>query len=473
MIPLLLLLLLANAHPNVSTGLPLPRVHYVTECGCTGLEQEALVLLEALEPLRSIGHGSRWLSINHCRNRCPHTPPAILALQRTTEQVEQGESAELAPPTAPTHLSIWYILLHKLTHTLSGILPARLLDLLARVYDEPARRTDAHTGCETGSSSRLDVLIEHVAFRGVCPARSRDLPAARAHICRSMNECDRLDSRSVVRCNQHCEQVWVPSRFHHESFAASGVDPSLLWILPEAFDQRLLDADSSTCPQMAPDRFVFMSVFKVEPRKNWETLIRGYVEAFADTADRERVQLYLRAQPYMRWGSGSIRRLLQELRSEYVHPLPQVHIQEVALNTDHLASCYRQADAFVLPTHGEGWGRPIMDAMSLARPVLATNWSGVTEFMATHTALPFTAEGLEVDDSGTCKWAYVSVNQVAVRLRQVFEMNPQERERIGASARAHILENFSVDQLRQMTVDRLEMIHNRLISCAKDSHDEL
>jgi glycosyltransferase involved in cell wall biosynthesis len=35
----------------------------------------------------------------------------------------------------------------------------------------------------------------------------------------------------------------------------------------------------------------------------------------------------------------------------------------------------------VIPSHGEGWGRPHLEAMSCGRPVLATNWSGPTAFM--------------------------------------------------------------------------------------------
>ena len=42
---------------------------------------------------------------------------------------------------------------------------------------------------------------------------------------------------------------------------------------------------------------------------------------------------------------------------------------------------YHAADAFVLPSRGEGWGLPYVEAMSMELPVLATNWSGNTEYM--------------------------------------------------------------------------------------------
>ncbi|MEP6754165.1 MAG: glycosyltransferase, partial [Chthonomonadales bacterium] len=46
-----------------------------------------------------------------------------------------------------------------------------------------------------------------------------------------------------------------------------------------------------------------------------------------------------------------------------------------------LLDLYRESDAFVLPSRGEGWGRPYMEAMALGIPTIGTNWSGNTAFM--------------------------------------------------------------------------------------------
>jgi glycosyltransferase involved in cell wall biosynthesis len=35
---------------------------------------------------------------------------------------------------------------------------------------------------------------------------------------------------------------------------------------------------------------------------------------------------------------------------------------------------YASADVFVLPTHAEGFGRPIIEAMSMGLPAIATAW---------------------------------------------------------------------------------------------------
>jgi glycosyltransferase involved in cell wall biosynthesis len=44
----------------------------------------------------------------------------------------------------------------------------------------------------------------------------------------------------------------------------------------------------------------------------------------------------------------------------------------------NLPRLYTGADAFVLPSRGEGWGRPHIEAMAMGLPTIATNWSGNT-----------------------------------------------------------------------------------------------
>lgn len=48
----------------------------------------------------------------------------------------------------------------------------------------------------------------------------------------------------------------------------------------------------------------------------------------------------------------------------------------------------------VLPTRGEGWGRPQMEAMALARPLITTDWSGPTAYINDRVAFPLAIEGL-------------------------------------------------------------------------------
>lgn len=55
---------------------------------------------------------------------------------------------------------------------------------------------------------------------------------------------------------------------------------------------------------------------------------------------------------------------------------------------EDMPKLYKRAQAFVLPSRGEGWGRPHMEALSMGIPVLATNWSGPTAFLHEGNSYP-------------------------------------------------------------------------------------
>ena len=63
---------------------------------------------------------------------------------------------------------------------------------------------------------------------------------------------------------------------------------------------------------------------------------------------------------------------------------------------------YAGADAFVLPTHGEGWGRPAVEAMAMALPTIVTNWSGTSQFLSDTATYPIPVPELEDSKQGQC-----------------------------------------------------------------------
>jgi glycosyltransferase involved in cell wall biosynthesis len=50
--------------------------------------------------------------------------------------------------------------------------------------------------------------------------------------------------------------------------------------------------------------------------------------------------------------------------------LPCYHIIDQQIKTSEMPNLYKSVDAFVLPTRGEGWGLPYMEAMTMALPTI-------------------------------------------------------------------------------------------------------
>ena len=269
---------------------------------------------------------------------------------------------------------------------------------------------------------------------------------------RSMFETDSIPSDWVDPIKS-VDFVWVPTEFNRLSFAAGGANASSLVVVHESIDLLHFDPDSIklapvgvTIPPerfMDPTRFNFISVFKWEVRKDWTTLLQAFYDEFSTPDDKDNVSLYLRSNlapdnvdELKQWTSRYLRS-----SGKSIDQLPKVHILDRFVHYSKLPVMYKGAQAFVTTTHGEGWGLPIMEAMSMSLPVIATNWSGITEFATSDTAylLPYHLVSSPITGH---KWAQVDAKDVRIALRQVYS-DPTKAESVGKAGRKHLLSKFS------------------------------
>ena len=316
---------------------------------------------------------------------------------------------------------------------------------------------------------------------------SRCPPAGAAvAVGRTMFETDRLDPEHVKRLNA-MREVWVPTRWGLDTFARAGVRPEKLRVVPEAVDIDRFDADAvAASPEFdleARARRVlgpplrgggvrstkFLSVFKWEARKAPEVLLNAYLDAFTaedDVALFVRCDLYHDAATETRGGDPVSARIaaFAEARREKgatrkasprVYALPRVPETE-------MPSAYAAADAFVLPSRGEGWGRPHVEAMSLGLPVIATNWSGPTAFMTRENAYPLAVQDELValpEDSHwkTHRWAQPSEDHLRSLLKHV-HASPEEARRKGERAAADVRRRFAPETVAREVTRHVERL---------------
>ncbi|CAJ1423176.1 unnamed protein product [Effrenium voratum] len=273
-----------------------------------------------------------------------------------------------------------------------------------------------------------------------CPPKG-----AKFRIGRTMYETDKVPASWVPRISR-MDQVWVPSHFGLEQFVASGVPREKIRVVPEAVDTALFDPSKHSPLQLGGESsYRFLSVFKWEKRKGWDILLKAYFEEFSQEDD---VILVLKTQSFHS-GDDFHQKVLKEIHSAQAGRQPAARYQLLSedLALKDLPRLYRAADAFVLPTRGEGWGRPHVEAMSMALPVIATNWSGSTEFLSESAALPLPITGLEpaelpLPSHADHRWAVPDAEALRRLMRWAFEHQPEAKE-LGQAARAHMLQNFS------------------------------
>lgn len=244
------------------------------------------------------------------------------------------------------------------------------------VHSGSARRTAASGLLE--SKRGMKVLIYHY------PPHTLDMARERRRygriILNTVWETSRIPARWIPAINEF-DAVFVPTRHNVKAMRESGVRVPL-YIVPHGVDTAVYNP--SNAPKPIPGskgRFVFLSVFGFQHRKNPETLLRAYWEEFTD---KDNVMLVIKTGGYGpkqtgEWIRSRIARYKASLNIP--HKTAPLVILTGLMNEKKLKGLYTAADVFVLPTRGEGVGMPFMEAMASGIPVIATAWGGHMDFV--------------------------------------------------------------------------------------------
>jgi len=117
-----------------------------------------------------------------------------------------------------------------------------------------------------------------------------------------------------------------------------------------------------------PDKFI-LNVGSVEPRKN----IPGLIKAFASYVKESQSDLNLVIVGKKDWGYDKAYQVATE---EEI--LSRIVFTDYVYDED-LPTIYNLAEFFVLPSFYEGFGLPVLEAMSCGRPVICSNVSSLPE----------------------------------------------------------------------------------------------
>jgi len=345
----------------------------------------------------------------------------------------------------------------------------------------PKEGPDIVKRTEPDSYARLERLSKirvrpDVYIRGCVPYWDMDIyeltlnqnPGFGYYIGYTMFETDRIPSKWVQACNQ-MDEMWVPSRFNQETFAGAGVCREKLHVLPIGLDTRVYNPEFVEPVKIEACRgFTFLSVFEWSQHKGWDVLLRAYMRAFSPA---ENVNLILHAT--VRDGKP-VKERVEEFAASIGRKLsecPRILISDQQISHSQLLSLYRSVDAFVLPSRGEGWGIPYMEAMAMGLPTIGTRWSSNLDFMNEENSCLIDCEVVEIPEQ--ClgeppllkelyqghRWAEPSVEHTAKLMREVYEQHDIAKGK-GIKAREHILRNYSSQRIAAIIMDHLKRIGN-------------
>jgi glycosyltransferase involved in cell wall biosynthesis len=249
------------------------------------------------------------------------------------------------------------------------------------------------------------------------------------------------------------DEVWTPSPFNAWTFQRSGVKKPIC-VMPLGVDTNYFNPRITGYP--LNDQFTFLSIFEWGERKAPEILLKAFNQAFNVTDPVILICKFTNHDPTVDVNA--------QIESMNLDPEGGRVVFSVNQNVPYyqLGQLYNSADCFVLPTRGEGWGMPLLEAMACGLPVIAPFWSAQQFFMTDANSYPLQVEKL-VHAEAKCpyykgfKWVEPDTGHLKRLFRYVYE-NPDEAKKKGGQAAADVREKWSFELCGKRMRERIETI---------------
>jgi len=182
-----------------------------------------------------------------------------------------------------------------------------------------------------------------------------------------------LSSQRVIRS---FDEVWCFSRYDAEILADSGIPVESIFPMPPGIEVPDPAEVRTLRASVARGSFRFLSVFSFEPRKNPEALVRAF-SAVVGEFPRAELLLKLSGMSAEEFGDW-LRGLLSP--AEFGAVKDQIHVLAGNLAPESMRRLYLESDVFVLPTRGEGYGLPFLEALAHGLSTICPDVGGHREF---------------------------------------------------------------------------------------------
>lgn len=259
------------------------------------------------------------------------------------------------------------------------------------------------------------------------------------------------------------DEIWTPSRFVANGVAQMTGKPVRVFAHPVPVlgetDERAR-REARTAFALPQDGVIFLSLFDFNSyteRKN----PMGVLDAF-ERARREAPDLRLVLKCH-----GGPRHDRERLRIfERVRDMEGVYIIDRVLDAPEMDRLFSACDGLISLHRSEGFGLTIAEAMARGKAVVATNYSGCTDFFDAEVGEPVDYALIDVPSGAyphgeVAQWAEPDTAAAADALVRL-SSDEVLRARLGAAARGRVSERLSLDRIGRTMAERLNEIRRGL-----------
>ena len=170
-----------------------------------------------------------------------------------------------------------------------------------------------------------------------------------------------------------------------------------------------------------------------EDRKNIPLMIKCFLETFSNISNPPALVLKISGANFSILDNHQTVKGLNEIKGKFsqVESIPNIYLVHGDLTIQEMAILYNHPKirAFITCTHGEGFGRPMLEASCCDLPVIASKWSGHMDFLTDSDSLLINGFLKEVPKSALWKpiivkpgkWFNVNEADVKRKLRTFYK----------------------------------------------------
>jgi len=290
-------------------------------------------------------------------------------------------------------------------------------------------------------------------------------PRAKYHVCYTPFETDGVPLAWMLPL-RGMDEIWVPSQHNKDAYINAGLKKEKIFVIPHGVDETRYNPSA---PKLDYNRgrFNFGSVFDWTERKNPVALLRAYFNAFDKGED---VTLTIRT--FWRFPIEKTREYIkgavEEIKAGYKgrKEFPKILFWFDSMDDGIMPNFYRSFDCFVLPTRGEGFGLPFIEAMACGVPTVGPSWGGNREFMNPDNSVLVDGNVIPIENQNFLRlqpqysgqrWFDIDEVQLAKGMRWVYE-NQDKANDMALKASEDIRKNFTWESTAVKIFKRLSEI---------------
>ena len=266
-------------------------------------------------------------------------------------------------------------------------------------------------------------------------------------------------------CNR-MNLVLVPSKFTRDTILNTSSERGIKCNTPievvfEGCGDDIIKSQEGTTHNTQVDDikedFCFLSVgqwTEQTDRKNFTCLIESFCKSFQNTNNPPALILKTSGTSYCIKDQLELEKRIHSIASAY-NKRPPIYLLYGNLTTSELHELYshKKVKCLITLTHGEGFGRPLLEASMNGLPIIASKWSGHLDFLTEKYTKLVPGEIKKCDflsdyTHTNANWFYVDKNKVNMALHDMVNRYEIHKKRANKLMSIN-LKKFTLDAMAQ------------------------